>query len=106
LIDLEVIGSWVEHQGRDKILIFCRETEILFQPLAVAFREKGPVAPPPAADGPMSLASGMLEEDNKVRNGLGNPSLPNQEGESPPNNADQFDQETKEIVKKIAKIMG
>jgi PAS domain S-box-containing protein len=106
LIDLEVTCSWVEHQGRDQILIFCRETETLPQQLAVFFREKGPMAPPPAAEDPTSLASGTFKEDNKVRNGRGTPPLPKPEGEGPPNNADQLDQEAEELIKKIEKAMG
>jgi PAS domain S-box-containing protein len=47
LIDLEVIGSWLEHQGKDQVLVFCREAEGLPQPMAQAvFREKEPVARP------------------------------------------------------------
>jgi PAS domain S-box-containing protein len=106
LIDLEVTGSWVEHQGRYQILIFCRQTETLPQPLAVVFREKEPVPPPHAAEDPVSLASGALEEDNEVRNDRTNSQLHRQEGESPPNNEDQFDQEAKELIKKIEKAMG
>jgi PAS domain S-box-containing protein len=106
LIDLEVIGSWVEHQGRDQILIFCRETETLPQPLAVVFREKEPVTPTHAAEDPESLASGTLEVDNKVRNGRAIPPRPKPEGESPPNKADQLDQEMKELIKKIEKALG
>ena len=34
IVDLEVIGSYLEHQGKDQVLIFCRETEGLPQPVA------------------------------------------------------------------------
>ena len=77
--------------------------ETLPQPLAVVFREKEPVTQTHAAEAPGSLASGTLEVDNKVRNVRAIPPRPKPEGESPPNNGTPFDQEARELVKRIEK---
>lgn len=106
LIDLEVIGSWLEHQGKDQVLVFCRETEAVSQPVATIFREREPVAPPRAAEDPMALASGMLDDLSTIARDIrSRPVRPQPEGERPPDYAAQFDQEAKKLIKRIEEAM-
>jgi hypothetical protein len=107
LIDLEVIGSWLEHQGKDQVLIFCREAEGLPQPAAPPmFREKAPAPPPHVAEDPMTLASGMMDDLNNIAKDLrAKPARPRPEGKKPPDYASQFDEEAKKLIKRIEDAM-
>jgi PAS domain S-box-containing protein len=107
LIDLEVIGSWLEHQGKDQVLLFCREAEDLPQPVAKAvFREKEPVAPPRTAEDSMTLARGMMDDLNNIATELrGRPARPKPEVKKAPDYASQFDEEAKKLIKRIEDAM-
>jgi PAS domain S-box-containing protein len=107
LIDLEVIGSWLEHQGKDQVLLFCREAEGLPQPVAqAAFREREPVAPPRAAEDSMNLARGMMDDlDNIARDLRAKPARPKPEVKKSPDYAAQFDEEAKKLIKRIEDAM-
>jgi two-component system C4-dicarboxylate transport sensor histidine kinase DctB len=106
LIDLEVIGSWLEDEGKDKILIFCREAEAAPQPGARVFREQEPAAPPRAAEVPANLASGMVDDLTALAKDLSSKGLrPRPEGERSPDYASQFDQEAKKLIKRIEEAM-
>ena len=107
LVDLEVIGSFLEHQGKDQVLIFCRETEGLPQPAApTVFREKEPAAPPRAAEDPLALASGMMDELTAITRDIrGKNRQPSPEKEKPMDVASQFDVEAKKLIKRIEEAM-
>ena len=108
LVDLEVIGSFLEHQGKDQVLIFCRETEGLPQPAApTVFREKEPAAPPRAAEDPLALASGMMDELTTIARNIRGKNLrqPSPEKEKPMDVASQFDVEAKKLIKRIEEAM-
>jgi PAS domain S-box-containing protein len=106
LIDLEVIGSWLEHQGKNQALVFCREAEGLPQPVAAVFREREPVAPARVAEDPVALASGMLEDLNSITQSLqSKPVRPKPEVKKPPDYGSQFDEEAKKLIKRIEDAM-
>jgi PAS domain S-box-containing protein len=107
LIDLEVIGSWLEHQGKDQVLVFCREAEGLPQPVAPpVFREKEPAAPPRVAEDPMALASNMMDDLNNIARDLqAKPARPRPEVKKQPDYANQFDEEAKKLIKRIEDAM-
>jgi PAS domain S-box-containing protein len=108
LIDLEVIGSWLEDEGNDKILIFCREAEAGTRPAPSpqVFREQEPAAPPRAAEVSATLASGMVDDLTALAKDLSSKGLrPRPEAEKSPDYANQFDQEAKKLIKRIEEAM-
>jgi len=107
LVDLEIIGSFLEHQGKDQVLIFCREAEAMPQPAATVFREKEPAAPPKAAEDSLTLASGMMEELDNIAREIRGKSVrkPAPAPEKPKDYASQFDTEAKKLIKRIEEAM-
>jgi len=107
LVDLEVIGSFLEHQGKDQVLIFCRESEGLPQPAPPVFQERQPVAPPRVAEDPITLASGMMEELTTIARDIRSKDLRKQapEREKPKDATSQFDEEAKKLIKRIEEAM-
>ncbi|MFZ2088417.1 MAG: cache domain-containing protein [Desulfobaccales bacterium] len=106
LIDLEVIGSLLEHEGKDQILIFCREAETAPQAAPTVFREREPAAPPKAAEVSRGLATGMVDDLAALAKDLSSKGLkPRPEGQRPPDYASQFDQEAKKLIKRIEEAM-
>jgi PAS domain S-box-containing protein len=102
LIDLEVFGSWLADQGNGQIMIFCRETEALPRLLPVVSREQETMVPPQAAEDPLAPATVRLDNwNNELKDGRAVPQRPKPEEERPPNNGTPFDQEARELVKKI-----
>jgi|YelNatPaOPRAMG01_1025707.scaffolds.fasta_scaffold01237_7 PAS domain S-box-containing protein len=107
LIDLEVIGSWLEHQGKDQVLVFCREAESQAQPVArPAFRVQEPAAPPHAAEESISLARGMRDDLHNIAKDLrAKPARPQPEVKKSPDYTAQFDEEAKKLIKRIEEAM-
>jgi PAS domain S-box-containing protein len=108
IVDLEVIGSWLEHQGKDQVLIFCREAEALVQPAATVFREREPAAPPPhVAEESINLASNMMDELHAIARDMRGKNVrqPTPEREKPKDYAAQFDVEAKKLIKRIEEAM-
>jgi PAS domain S-box-containing protein len=107
LIDLEVIGSWLEHQGKDQVLLFCREAEVLPQPVAQpVFREKEPAAPPQVAEDSMAVAGGMMDDLANIAKELSaKPARPKPEVKKAPDHTAQFDEEAKKLIKRIEEAM-
>jgi PAS domain S-box-containing protein len=107
LIDLEVIGSWLEHQGKDQVLLFCREAEGQPQPVAPAvFREQEPAPPPHVAEDSMALAGGMMDDlANIARELSAKPARPKPEVKKAPDYTAQFDEEAKKLIKRIEDAM-
>jgi PAS domain S-box-containing protein len=107
LIELEVTGSWMAEQGKDRIQIFCREKETLPQPLAAVFPEKETMSPPQAVQDPLAHANGTLEDlNNKVKDIRAKLQRPEPQEDGPSNNETSFDQEAKDLIKKIEEAMG
>jgi PAS domain S-box-containing protein len=106
LIELEVIGSWLEHQGKDQILVFCREVEARRRPVAEVFREQEAAAVKAAAD-PMALARDMMAEAHTTARDLqGNQARQlHPEQENFRDYASQFDLEAKKLIKRIEDAM-
>ena len=107
IVDLEVIGSHLDHQGKDQVLIFCRETEDLPQPAAPVFREKEPVAAPRVAEESLSMASNMMDELHNIAKDIRakNVTQAGPEEAKTGDYAAQFDQEAKKLIKRIEEAM-
>jgi cell division septum initiation protein DivIVA len=69
----------------------------------VVFREQETMVPPPqAAEDPLAPATVRLDNwNNELKDGRAVPQRPKPEEERPPNNGTPFDQEARELVKKI-----
>ncbi len=97
IVDLEVIGSKVEQQGKDHVLIFCRETETLPQ-AAVAILQQNGQASQVQETGGHGFPAGNTTNASQ---GAGMEILPNLLGERPNSEATNIDQEGKQIIKRI-----
>jgi hypothetical protein len=108
IVDLEVIGSYLDHQGKDQVLIFCREAEEMPQPAATVFREREPAAPPPrVAEESINLASNMMDELHTIARDIRGKRerQAGPEREKPKDVANQFDVEAKKLIKRIEEAM-
>jgi hypothetical protein len=101
LVDLEVIGSQLEHQGKAQILFFCREAEALPQPQVPPRRERDWGAPhrEPEAD---DLQTGSLMNDFS---GLPKPGWAPPEKSGSGEYAETFDREARKLIKRIEDAM-
>jgi PAS domain S-box-containing protein len=102
VLDLEVMGSKLEHQGKDQVLIFCREAEALRLPPTAILQESShfsevqePRAPSPPAGGNFSGAPGASRAV-----------FPVLEEQSPGENAPNFDHEAKMHIKRIMEALN
>ena len=96
-VDLEVMGSKLEHQGRDQVLIFCRAVESLAAPPTAVFQATGQISPvqePRIASLP--ARSDFREPHDAIKN-----ILPHLKENRPDENAEDFDQETKVLINRI-----
>jgi PAS domain S-box-containing protein len=101
LVDLEVIGSQLEHQGKAQILFFCREAEALPRPQVPPRRERDWGAPhrEPEAD---DLQTGSLMNDFS---GLPKPGWVPPEKSGSGEYAETFDREARKLIKRIEDAM-
>ena len=102
VLDLEVMGSKLEHQGKDQVLIFCREAEAVQLPPTVIFQENShfaPVQEPPALS--FMAASNFSEAPD-----AGRAAFPALEEKSPAENAPNFDHEAKVHIKRIMEALN
>ncbi len=68
-LDLEVIASRLDQQGRDQVLIFCRETEALPAPPAAVFQESGPFPPVQEPRAPsLLMGSNFKDPHDAIKN--------------------------------------
>jgi PAS domain S-box-containing protein len=97
LVDLEVMGSKLEHQGKDQVLISCREAEAL--PLApnAIFQESDQFSDLREPRAPSLLPASNFSEAPEAGRAI----LPGPEEKSPPGNGSNFDQEAKVHIKRI-----
>ena len=101
IIDLEVMGSKLDHQGRDQVLIFCREAEALPQSMTAAFRERGHFLQTAEPDAPRVRAESSRVEFNDIPQDV----WANLEEERPDEYAESFDREVKKLIKRIEDAM-
>jgi PAS domain S-box-containing protein len=102
ILDLEVMGSKMEHQGKDQVLVFCREAEVLPQPLTTMHQERGQfrqVQEPPVPSVP---AGNRMAESH----GISEDNLADLEEKSPSGNGENFDQEANKVIKRIVDALN
>jgi len=97
VLDLEVIGSKLEHQGKDQVLIFCREAEALRTPPTAILQESGQFSQVQEPRAPSFLVGSNFSEAPDASRAI----LPDLEGKSPTGNAKNFDREAKVHIKRI-----
>lgn len=100
-VDLEVIGSSLEHQGKSQILIFCRKAEASPYSQVAPFKEQDRGAPY-REPGPEVLQAGSLTDDF---NGLPQPGWAPPEKPGSGDYAETFDREARKLIKRIEDAM-
>ena len=96
-VELEVMGSKLEHQGRDQVLIFCRAVEALAHPPPPSFRRPAKSRrsrEPRIASLP--ARSDFREPHDAIKN-----ILPHLKENRPDENVEDFDHETKVLINRI-----
>jgi PAS domain S-box-containing protein len=96
-VDLEVMGSKLEHPGKDQVLIFCREAEGLPLPSAALFQKSGKFSEVQELRTPSFLAGGNFPEAPGASGAV----LPGLEEKRTTGNADNVDHEAKVHIKRI-----
>jgi PAS domain S-box-containing protein len=97
VLDLEIMGSKLEHQGKDQVLIFCRVAEALRVPPIPLFQESGTFPQVQKPRAPSLLAGNNGNEAPDASRVI----LPGLEEQSPTGNAKNFDHEAKVHIKRI-----
>ena len=97
VLDLEVMGSKLEHQGKDQVLIFCREAETLAAPPTAIFQATGQISPVQESRIPSLLARSDFREPHDAIKNI----LPHLKENRPGENVEDFDQETKVLINRI-----
>jgi PAS domain S-box-containing protein len=102
VLDLEVMGSKLEHQGKDRVLIFCREAEVLRLTPTPLFQESGKFSQVQESGAPSLLVESNINEapdsSRVISIGL--------EEERPTGNAKNFDSEAKVHIKRIMEALN
>jgi PAS domain S-box-containing protein len=98
ILDLEAMGSKLEHQGKEQVLIFCRKVE--------AWQQLSPTAILPGTDQfsqgqephthSFQAESNVQEAHGTIKN-----ILPHLKGKRPDKNPENFDQEAEVLIKRI-----
>jgi PAS domain S-box-containing protein len=101
-LDLEVMGSKLEHQGKDRVLIFCRAAEDLRLPPTVILQENShfPEVQEPRAPG--LLPGSTFPEAPEASRAI----PPVLEEKSPAETAPNFDHEAKVHIKRIMEALN
>jgi len=102
VLDLEVMGSKLEHQGKDQVLIFCREAEALRTPPTAMFQERGQFSQVQEPRAPSLLAGSTFPEATNASRAI----LPDFEEKSPNENTQDFDHEAKVQIKRIMEALN
>jgi len=102
ILDLEVIGSKLELQGRDQVLIFCREAEALQVPPTAIFQESDQFPPVQEPRAPSLLAGNNFNETPHNNRAI----LPGLKEKSPNVNAENFDPEATVHFKRIMEALN
>ncbi len=91
------MGSKLEHQGRDQVLIFCRAVEALAAPPTAIFQATGQISPVQEPRIASLLAGSDFREPHDAIKNI----LPHLKENRPDENAEDFDQETKVLINRI-----
>ena len=102
VVDLEVMGSKLEHQGKDQVLIFCREAEALRLPPTAILQESSQFSQVQEPRAPSLLAGISFSEAPDASRAI----LPDLEEKSPAGNAQTFDHEAKVHIKRIMEALN
>ena len=101
-MDLEVMGSKLEHQGRDQVLIFCRAVEALALPPTAIFQETGQISPVQEPRIPSLLAGSDFKEPHDAIKNI----LPHLKENRPDENVENFDLETEVLINRIKNALN
>jgi PAS domain S-box-containing protein len=102
ILDLEVMGSRLEHQGKDQVLIFCREVDALRLPATAGLRDSSHLSPVQELRAPVLRAESNFSETPDASRVV----LPVVENPSPGENASNFDHEAKVHIKRIMEALN
>ncbi len=102
VVDLEVMGSKLEHQGKDQVLIFCREAEALRLPPAALLQESSHFSEVQEPHALSLLAGSNFSEAPDASRAI----LPVFEEKSPAENTANFDHEAKVHIKRIMEALN
>ena len=102
VLDLEVMGSKLEHQGKDQVLIFCREAEVLRTPPIAILQESAQFSQVQEPRAPSLLAGSNFSEAANA----GRAFLPPIEEKSPNGNPQDFDHDAKVQIKRIMEALN
>jgi PAS domain S-box-containing protein len=97
IVDLVVMGSKVVQQGKDQVLIFCRETETLPQATGAILQQSAQPSPVQKTGG-QSLPAGNKTDASQD---AGTEIFPNLLAERPNGEETNIDQEGKQIIQRI-----
>jgi PAS domain S-box-containing protein len=101
VLDLEVMGSRLEHQGRDQVMIFCREVEALPLPPTAVFQETAQFTPAQEPRTPSLMSGNNFREPHGAMKNI----LAHLEENRPDKNAENFDREAQVLIKRIKKAL-
>jgi PAS domain S-box-containing protein len=96
-VELEVMGSKLEHQGRDQVLIFCRAQEALPPPATAIFQEPGRISPVQDPRITSLLAGSDFKDPHEAIKNI----LPHLKENRPDEQVEDFDHETKVLINRI-----
>jgi PAS domain S-box-containing protein len=102
VLDLEVMGSKLEHQGKDQVLIFCREAEVLRTPPIAILQESAQFSQVQEPREPSLLAGSNFSEAANA----GRAFLPPIEEKSSNGNPQDFDHDAKVQIKRIMEALN
>ncbi len=102
VLDLEVIGSKLEQQGRDQVLVFCREAEALPASPAAIFPESGQFPPVQEPQGPSLLTGSNFKDPHDAIKNI----LPHLAKNKPDGNGDNLEAEASLLIKRIRNALN
>jgi PAS domain S-box-containing protein len=97
IVELEVMGSKLEHQGRDQVLIFCRAKEALAHSSTAIFQDPGQISRVQEPRISSLLPGSDFKEPHDVIKNI----LPHLKENKPADNVEDFDHETKVLINRI-----
>jgi PAS domain S-box-containing protein len=102
VLDLEVMGSKLEHQGKDQVLVFCREAEALRLPPTAIFQDRAQFSQVQEPRAPSLLAGTNFSEAPNASRAI----LPDPDEKRPAGNVQNFDHEAKVHIKRIMEALN
>jgi PAS domain S-box-containing protein len=102
VLDLEVMGSKLEHQGKEQVLIYCREAEALQLPPTAILQENSHFSQVREPRAPSLIAASTFSEAPEAGRAI----FPVLEEQSPTENGPNFDHEAKVHIKRIMEALN